>query len=76
MDLPNKFLSETAFITGSKVEEHMLIVMNESTHEGNLSIPLKTNNKPLKIAVPFLTVYIGTFNITNKNNKFFFYSIS
>ena len=55
MDLPYKFLSETAFITGSKVEEHMLIFMNESTHEGNLSIPLKTNNKPLKIAVPFLT---------------------
>ena len=50
----------------------MLIVMDKSTHEEHLSHSLQTNNKQCKIAVTFLTAYNGIFNITNKNNKFYF----
>ena len=54
------------------MEEHMLIVMDKSTHEEQLSQPLQTNNKQFKIAITFLTGYIGTFNVTNSNNKNYF----
>ena len=50
----------------------MLIVMDKSTHEEHLSQPLQTNNKQFKIAVTFLSAYNGIFNVTNKNNKFYF----
>ena len=50
----------------------MLIVMDKSTHEEHLSEPLQTNNKEFKIAVTFLTGYNGIFNVTDKNNKFYF----
>ena len=50
----------------------MLIVMDKSTHEENLSQPLETNNKQFKIAVTFLTGYNGISNITNQNSKFYF----
>ena len=50
----------------------MLIVMDKSTHEEHLSQSLQTNNKQFKIAVPFLTGYVGIFNVTNTNNKFYF----
>ena len=33
MELPCKFLEQIAFITRPKIEEHMLIVMDKSTHE-------------------------------------------
>ena len=46
--------------------------MNKSTQEEHLSQPLQTNNKQFKIAVTFLTAYNGIFNITSKNNKFYF----
>ena len=72
MELPSKLLGQIAFNTRSKIEEHILIVMDKSTHEEHLSQPLQTNNKQFKIAVTFLTVYNGIFNITNKNNKFYF----
>ena len=72
MELPSKLLEQIAFNTRPKVEEHMLIVMDKSTHEEHLSQPLQTNNKQFKTAVTFLTVYNGIFNVTNKNNKFFF----
>ena len=72
MELPSKLLEQIAFNTRPKIEEHMLIVMDKSIHEEHLSQPLKTNNKQFKIAVTFLTSYNGIFNVTNKNDKFYF----
>ena len=72
MELPSKLLETIAFNTRPKIEEHMLIVMNDSIHEENLSKPLQTNNKQFKMAITFLTGYNGIFNITHKNNKFYF----
>ena len=46
--------------------------MNKSIHEENLSYPLQTNNKQFKIAITFLTGYNGIFNVTHKNNIFYF----
>ena len=72
MELPSKLLEQIAYNTRSKIEEHMLIVMNKSTHEEHLFQPLQTNNKQFKIAVTILTGYNGIFNITSTNNKFYF----
>ena len=72
MEVPGKLLEQIAFNTRPKIEEHMLIVMDKSTHEGHSSQPLQTNNKRFKIAVTFLTGYNGIFNVTNANNIFFF----
>ena len=70
--LPSKLLEQIAFNTRPKIEEHMLIIMDNSTHEEHLSQPLQTNNKQFKIAVTFLTENNGIFNVTNDNNKFYF----
>ena len=72
MELPSKLLEQIAFNTRPKIEEHMLIVMDKSTHEEHLSQPLQTNNKQFKIAIIFLTASNGIFNVTEKNNKFYF----
>ena len=72
MELPSKLLEQTAFNTRPKIEEHMLIVMDKSTHEEHLSQPLETNNKQFKIGGTFLTGFNGIFNLTSKNNKFYF----
>ena len=72
MELPSKLLEEIAFNTRAKIEEHMLIIMDKSTHEEHLFQPLQTNNKQFKIAITFLTGYNGIFNVTNSNNKFYF----
>ena len=72
MELPSKLLQQIAFNTRPKKEEHMLIVMDKSTHEEHLSQPLQTNIKQFKIAVTFLTGYNGIFHVTNENNKFYF----
>ena len=72
MELPSKLLEEIAFNTRPKIEEHMLVVMDKSTHEEYLFQPLQTNNKQFKIAVTFLSAYNGIFNVTNLNNKFYF----
>ena len=69
MELHSKLLEQIAFNTRPKIEEHMLIVMDKSTHEEHLSQPLRTNNKQFKIAIIFLTGYNGIFNFTNGNNK-------
>ena len=45
MELPSKLLEQIAYNTKPKIEEHMLIVMDKSTHEEHLSHPLQTNNK-------------------------------
>ena len=72
MELPSKLLEQIAYNTRPKIEEHMLIVMDKSTHEEHLSQPLQTNNKQFKTAVTILTGYNGIFNVTDKNNKFYF----
>ena len=72
MELPSNLLEQIAFNTRPKIEEHMLIVMDKSSHEEHLSQPLQTNNKQFKTAIPFLTGYNGIFNVTNANNKFYF----
>ena len=72
MERPSKLLEQIAFITRPKIEEHLLIIMDESTYEEHLFQPLQTNNEQFKIAVTFLTGYNGIFNVTNSNNKFYF----
>ena len=72
MELSSKLLEQIAYITRPKTEEHMLVVMDKSTHEEHLSQPLQTNKKQFKIAVTFLTGYNGIFNVTNSTNKFYF----
>ena len=63
MELPGKFLEQLAIKTRPKEEEHLLIVIDKSTHEEHLSQPLQTNNKQFKIAVTFLIGYNGIFNV-------------
>ena len=70
--LPSKLLEQIVYNTKPKIEEHILIVLNKSTHEEHLFQPLQTNNKQFKIAVTFLSAYNGIFNVTDKNNKFYF----
>ena len=72
MELPSKLLEQIAFNTRPKKEEHMLIIMDKSTHEEHLFQSLQTNNKQFKIAVTFLSGYNGTLNVTHSNNKFYF----
>ena len=59
----------------AKFEEHLLIVMDKSTHGGHLSQTLHTNDKQFKIAITFLTGYNGIFNVTNNSNKFILISV-
>ena len=54
MELPSKLLEQIAFNTRPKIEEHMLIIMDKSTHEEHLFQPLQTNNKQFKVAITFL----------------------
>ena len=72
MELPSKLLEQIAFNTRPKIEEHIIIVMNNSSHEEHLFQPLQTNNKQYKRAVIFLSAYNGIFNVTNENKKFYF----
>ena len=50
MELPSKLLENIAINTRLKIEEHVLIVTDKSTHEEHLSQPLQTSNKQFKIA--------------------------
>ena len=70
-ELATKLLEKIVYNTSPKTEEHMLIVMDKSSHEEHLLQPLQTNNKQFKIAVTFLSGYNGKFNVTKKNNKLF-----
>ena len=72
MELPSKLLEQISYNTRPKIEGHMLIVMEKSTHEEHLFQPLRTNNKQFKIAVTFLSGYNGIFNVTTSNIKFYF----
>ena len=48
MEIPSKLLEQIAYNTRSRIEEHMLIIMDKSTHEEHLFQPLQTNKKKLK----------------------------
>ena len=72
MELSSKLLEQIAFNTRSKSEEHMLIVMDESTHEEHRVQPLHTNKKQFKTAVTFPTGCNGIFNVTNSTSIFYF----
>ena len=45
MELPSKLLEQIAYNTRPKIEEHMLIAMDKSTHTEHLYEPLQANNK-------------------------------
>ena len=53
MELPSKLIEQISFNARPKLEEHMLVVMDRSTHEEHVSQPLQTYNKQFKIAVSF-----------------------
>ena len=57
MELPTKLLEKIVYNTRSRIEEHILIVMNKSIHEEHLSVPLQINNRQFKIAVTFHACY-------------------
>ena len=72
MELPSKILEQFAYNTRSRIEEHILIVIDKSSHEEHLSQSLQTDNKQFKKAITFLTGY----NVTDKKNFFFKKSIA
>ena len=72
MELPSKILKQTAIKTNPEIEEPVLMVLDKSTHVQHLAQPLQTHNKQFKKAVYFLTDSNGNFNVTDKNNKFYF----
>ena len=72
MEFPNKLLEQIAFKSTPKIEELLLISMDESTHEEHLLQPLQTIKKQFKITITFLSVYNGFFNVANSNNKVYF----
>ena len=45
MELPSKLLDQIVFNTRTKMEEHMLIIMDKSIHEEHLFQPLQFNKK-------------------------------
>ena len=57
MELPSKILEQISFNTRSRIEEHMLVVVDKSTHEQHLSQPLQTNIKQFKLQSRF---HLGT----------------
>ena len=72
MELPRNLLEQIAHNARPKIEEHLLLLMDKSTHEEHLSQPLQTNSKQFKVAVIFLTESNGIFSITSSNNNFYF----
>ena len=56
----------------SKIEGHMLLVMNKPIHEEHLTQHLQTNKKQIERAITFLTGHNGIFNVTRKNKSFLF----
>ena len=71
MELSCKLIEQLAYTTRSRIEEHILIVMDKSAHEEHLYQLLQSNNKQFKTAVTFLSAYNGIFNVTNGNSKFY-----
>ena len=48
MELPSILLEQIAYNTRAKIDEHILIVLDKSTHEEHLTQPFQTNNKQFK----------------------------
>ena len=67
---------QIVFSTRRKTEEHLLIVMDKSTHEELLSQPLQTNIKKFKIVFIFLLGYNVISDVTISNSKFYFPDIN
>ena len=59
-------LNNFILYTRPKVEQHMLVVMNESVHEEHLSQSLQTSIKQFKIVVNLLIGYNGISNVQTK----------
>ena len=72
MELPSNLSEQIAYNTRLKKEEHMLFVIDKSTHEDHLFNPLQTNKKQFKIVLTFPTGFNGIFNVTISNNKLYF----
>ena len=71
MELPSQFSEQIAFNTTPKVEEHMLVGMDKSTHEESLSQGLQINNKQTKMAVSFQLVITVSLKLLKKNLKLY-----
>ena len=67
---------QIVFSTRRKTEEHLLIVMDKSTHEELLSQPVQNNNKQFKVAFIFLLGYKVISDVTISNSKFYFPDIN
>ena len=55
MEHPSKLLKQIAFKTRSKIEEHILVVMDKSAREEQLSQPLENYKKQFEKALTFRT---------------------
>ena len=72
MELPTEILEQIANITRPKIEEHMLNVLDKSTHEVHLSQQLQIINKQYNLIVTFLTGYNGISIDSNSIKRFCF----
>ena len=70
MEPPGKILEQIVFNTRRKIEKHISIVLDKSTHKEHSSQPIQTNNKHFKITVTFLTSDNGHFNVNDNNFNF------
>ena len=57
MELASKVLEQNALNTRPKIEEHLLIVTDKSSHEEHLSPPLQTIIKQFELSVTISTGY-------------------
>ena len=71
MDPARKLFEQKASNTRPEFEEHMLIAMDKSTHEENLSQPVQFNDKQFKIFVTLLTGSNGAFIVTKSYQTHF-----
>ena len=76
LELPKEILKQLAINTITKTKEHMLTVMDKSTHEDNPSQPLQTKNKQFELAVTFSTGYDGIFNTASEKKEILFRKIN
>ena len=76
MDSLGKNLEQIAHNTQPKIEAHMNVVTDESSHEKKFSQSFITNNNQLIKAIICLTGCDGTFNISTKSKKNLFHKIN
>ena len=65
--LNSKVLEQITIKAKPKTDELMLIVMDKSGQEKNLSLPLQNKNEQLKVADLFQTGYNAIFKDRDKN---------